>query len=214
MRKEFDFLFCAAFAFIAVPIAQHDALAADNGAYKEQMRAYHAKLLAYEVQPGRCMAQRAQICSKLKYLTSQNQNVDALWAKLDAIERRARGTDTADTAYTCECITLLKEVLDQFGKNKSQANPIEMVPIPTKANDEAMMSQVLSTPPRSGYQFNRRTRIWEELKRCSAQKKNISNHVQQFIAMDKAMASGNFQQLESLLTQLEDSLALPHNVKD
>jgi hypothetical protein len=89
-----------------------------------------------------------------------------------------------------------------------------MASVPIKANNDTMMSEVLSTPPRSGYQFMRRTRIWEELKRCSAQKKSIFNHIQQYIALDEAMTSGNSQQLDNLLTQLEDSLALPHNVKD
>lgn len=199
--------------------AQSSAQAYDaaNATYNQQLRAYHEKLLAYKVQPGRFQAQRTDVCEKLKELTRQNQNVDALWAKFDALERRANGKDAA---YADDCNAFIKEVLEQvnkkvvaenvrvseaYSKSKAQAKAL---------NDAAIAGMMKSYAPHSGYQYNRRKRIWEQMQSFHARKADISNQVKQLMEADTALGTGSLQNLDSLLTNLEDSLNLPHNIKD
>lgn len=197
---------------------------ATTGTYNQQLRAYHEKLLAYKVQPGRFEAQRKEVCEKLKDLTRQNQNVDALWAKFDALERRANGKDNA---YANDCNAFIKEVFDAANKKiaaensrlaaeNAQANEktAKSLELAKKHKDEQVALMMRNYQPHSGYQYNRRKRIWEELQRCYAQKKNITNHLEQLTKIDTALGNGSVQSLDSQLTALEDSLALPHNIKD
>lgn len=197
---------------------------ATTGTYNQQLRAYHEKLLAYKVQPGRFEAQRKEVCEKLKELTRQNQNVDALWAKFDALERRANGKDNA---YANDCNAFIKEVFDAANKKIAAENSrlaaenaqaeeknAKSLELAKKHRDEQVALMMRNYRPHSGYQYNRRKRIWEELQRCYAQKKNITNHIEQLMQIDTSLGSGAVQKLDSQLTSLEDSLALPHNIKD
>jgi hypothetical protein len=162
-----------------------------TAAYKEQMRAYHAKLLTYQVQPGRLQEQRKQVCDSLKELTRKDQNVDSLWAKFDALERRARGTDKA---YADECNALIAEVktrVEQYNKgqkdnydNKAKENADKAGADRAQANtarQAQIASMIKDHSPRYGAYYNRRKRIWEELKRCYVQKRNCKKGISTII---------------------------------
>lgn len=185
--------------------------------YETQMKAYHEKLLAYKVQPGRYQAQRQAVCDKLKQMTSKNFNVDALWAKFDALERRAGARDSNDPTYSNDCNAFIKEVQEILEKHVKEYNAdadAKNAASVTAARDQreaALRTQVDNVMknyrPPYGNQLKRRERIWEELKRCYAQKKNISNHIVQLKEMDNALAQG--RDVTDLCKQLENSLALP-----
>ncbi|PZM82859.1 MAG: hypothetical protein DKT66_12790 [Candidatus Melainabacteria bacterium] len=193
------------------------ASAGSCSSYETQMKAYHDKLLAYQVQPGRYQPQRQAVCDKLKQMTKENSNVDALWAKFDALERRAAGRDSKDPTYMNDCNAFIKEVQDRLEKHVKEFNAnadAKTAASAAAARDsrnaayQAYIDQMMKTyTVPFGPQHKRRQRIFDELKRCNAQKKNINNHVEQFKQMEKALSEG--KDINDLCKQLENSLALP-----
>lgn len=191
--------------------------AANCGSYESQMRAYHEKLLAYQVQPGRFQQQRQQVCDKLKQMTRENSNVDALWTKFDALERRAAMRDSKDPGYINTCNAFIKEVQDRLEQHVKQYNAnvdAKNAASATEARDsrnaayQAYIDNLVKTyQPAQGPHLKRRQRIWDEIKRCHVLKKYINNHVEQFKQMEKALSQG--KDTDELCKQLEYSLALP-----
>jgi predicted DNA-binding protein YlxM (UPF0122 family) len=198
------------------------ASAGSCASYETQMKAYHDKLLAYQVQPGRFQPQRQAVCDKLKQMTRENSNVDALWAKFDALERRAAGRDSKDPTYMNDCNAFIKEVQDRLEKHVKEFNAnadAKSAASATAAKDsrnaayQAYIDNLVKTyQPTPGPHIKRRQKIWDEIKRCHVQKKMVNNHVEQYKQMEKALSEG--KDINELCKQLEYSLALPQDTSN
>jgi hypothetical protein len=219
--KSNSMLKLAALALIALNAQLSQPTMASS--YETQLREYHEKLLQYQVQPGRFKEQRERVCSNLKVLTKSGKNVDALWRKFDALERRAGGTDAA---YSNDCNAFISEVSalgEQHNKEVLSKYESDLAAQSKKAEDIAQQNEKRKqadndsffrnyTTPYGSY-YNRRQRIVEELKRCHAQKKNISQHLLSLKQIDLARAR-NSGDIGKMCEELENSLALPHNIQD
>lgn len=190
--------------------------------YNAQMRAYHEQLLNYQVQPGRYAEQRKQVCQNLKTMTRANQNVDALWAKFDALERRVPLGDARDPGFIKDCNAFIKEAnarqelfIKDHNAGVDAANAASDAAKLEKRNADykGYLDDAIKTFGASeGPHLKRRQRIWDEIKRCHAMKKNVASHVEQFKEMERAMSQG--KDVSEQCRLLENSLALPNNITD